>query len=170
MERVDNIEDTATLPSDPEMDLWENRWVDLQKELCQLEVVADYASASGDPHLLLDSSWKLQDWERLRSLCASPSLADPMERGDPTVKMTEILLAVNEGKLSEVENLHAQTAQLSLQRWQLLPTLAPGSQGHGSLLHFFHRLVELRESGQIMVETGKHSTRRTLPDLKNLLT
>jgi transformation/transcription domain-associated protein len=170
MERFDSLEETDNIATDPEMDLWENRWVDLQKELCQLQVVADYAAASGDPHLLLESSWKLQDWEQLRSLCASPSLAGPMERGDPTVKMTEILLAVNEGKLSEVENLHAQTAQLSLQRWQLLPALAPGSQAHCNLLHFFHRLVELRESGQIMVETGKHSSRRTLPDLKNLLT
>jgi transformation/transcription domain-associated protein len=83
--------------------------------------------------------------------------------------MSETLLAVADGKLSEVENLHAQTAQLCLHRWQLLPNVMSGSHAHGILLQFFHRLVELRESGQIMVETSNHSSGRTLPDLKNLL-
>jgi transformation/transcription domain-associated protein len=96
-------------------------------------------------------------------------LLPAIEDGDPNVKMGEILLAINEGKLADVETLHVQTAQLCLQKWQLLPALASGSIVHGSLLHSFHRLVELRESGQIMVETSNHSKRRTLPDLKNLL-
>ena len=85
------------------------------------------------------------------------------------MKMSETLLAVADGKLSDVENLHAQTAQLCLYKWQLLPELTSGSMAHASLLHFFHRLVEIRESGQIMVETSNHSNGKTLPDLKNLL-
>jgi transformation/transcription domain-associated protein len=84
--------------------------------------------------------------------------------------MCEALLAVADGKLSEVENLHAQTSHLCLYRWQLLPELSCASLAHpSSLLHFFHHLVEIRESGQIMVEKSNHSSGKTLPDLKDLL-
>lgn len=156
-------------PTNFEMDLWEERWVALQGEMCQLPVVYDYASSTSDPLLLLDCAWKTKDWKTVRSLCSSSALLPAIEAGDPNVKMNEILLAINEGKLSDVESLHVQTAQLCLQKWQLLPGVATGSTVHASLLHKFHRLVELRESGQIMVETSNHSKRRTLPDLKNLL-
>lgn len=155
--------------SDFEMDLWEERWVLLQKELCQFQVVSEFANASEIPSLQLECAWKSQDWAKVRSLCLSTALFAAVESGDAIVKMSETLLAVADGKLSDVENLHAQTAQLCLYRWQLLPRLSSGSLSHASLLHFFHRLVEIRESGQIMVETSNHSTGRTLPDLKNLL-
>lgn len=56
-------------------------------------------------------------------------------------------------QLSEVENLHAQTAQLCLYKWRLLPSVFSGCNAHTSLLHHFHRLIDLKESGQIMVET-----------------
>jgi len=156
-------------PSAFEMDMWEERWVMLQKELCQTEVVSEFANASGSPSLRLECAWKSQDWATVRTLCSSTELFAAVENGDPIVKMSETLLAVADGKLSDVENLHAQTAQLCLHRWQLLPNLSSGSMTHSSLLHFFHRLVEIRESGQIMTETSNHSTGRTLPDLKNLL-
>ena len=119
--------------------------------------------------LLLESAWKSQDWDRVRQLVASPPLVAAVESGDPAVKMSETLLAVADGKLGDAENSHAQAAQLCLYKWQQLPKLFRGSRPHASLLHCFHRLVEIRESGQIMVETSNHSTGRTLPDLKNLL-
>jgi len=170
---VDLVEATdqarAVDPTDFEMNLWEDRWVALQGEMSQLPVVYDYASSTGDSRLLLNCAWKTQDWSKVRQLCSSSALLPAMEDGDPNVKMGEILLAINEGKLGDVESLHVQTAQLCLQKWQLLPDVSTGSAVHASLLHTFHRLVELRESGQIMVETSNHSKRRTLPDLKNLL-
>ena len=165
----DEAEDMAIEPSKFEMDLWEERWIDLNKDLCQLEAVSEYANAAGSPHLQLECAWKTRDWDKVRSLCASSALLPDVEIGDPLVKMSETLLAVADGKLTEVGNLHAQTAQLCLYKWQLLPRLACGSLSHSYLLHFFHRLVEIRESGQIMVETSNHANGRTLPDLKNLL-
>ena len=156
-------------PSDFEMSLWEERWIDINKDLCQLEAVTEFASVAGTPRLQLECAWKKQDWSKVRSLCGSNALLPAIEAGDPVVKMSETLLAVADGKLTDVENLHAQTAQLCLYKWQLLPRLGCSSLSHSSLLHFFHRLVEIRESGQIMVETSNHSNGRTLPDLKNLL-
>jgi transformation/transcription domain-associated protein len=155
--------------SDFEMDTWEDRWIQLQNEMGQLKVVLDYASAKENYSMLLQAAWKNQDWDKVDTLKSSASLITLCERGDPALKMSEILLAITRGKLSEVENLHSQTAQLCLQQWQSLPNIASGSRSHSALLHFFHRLVEFRESGQIMVETTNHSNRRTLPDLQNLL-
>jgi FAT domain/Phosphatidylinositol 3- and 4-kinase len=156
-------------PTDFEMDLWEDRWILLQKELCQFQVVSEFASASDNPELQMECAWKAQDWSKVRNLSSSSGFFAAVEQGDPVLKMSETMLAVADGKLSEVENLHAQTAQLCLYKWQLLPQISSGSQSHSSLLHFFHRLVEIRESGQIMFETSNHSNGKTLPDLKNLL-
>jgi len=167
---AENPGNDSLLATDLEMDTWEDRWVHLQKEMCQLQVVSDYANAKENCLLQIETAWKSQDWEKVENLIKSESMIAMCERGDPALKMNEILLAIMRGKLTEVENLHAQTAQLCLQKWQLMPDVATGSNCHSSLLHFFHRLVEFRESGQIMVETMKHSNRRTLPDLQNLLT
>jgi hypothetical protein len=166
---VELVESGRVSPTDFEMDMLEERWVELNREQCQLAVVSEYANTSENSRLMLECAWKQRDWDRVRSLCSSSSLVAAVESGEPAVKMCETLLAVADGKLSEVENLHAQTAQLCLYKWQLLPDLSCASLAHASLLHFFHRLVEIRESGQIMVETSNHSNGKTLPDLKNLL-
>jgi transformation/transcription domain-associated protein len=166
---VELVESGEKSPSEFEMDLLEERWVELNREQCQLQVVSEYAQSCENPRLLLECAWKDQKWDKVRALASSSSLVAAVEAGDPAVKMSETLLAVADGKLSDVENLHAQTAQLCLYKWQLLPELSSGSLSHASLLHFFHRLVEIRESGQIMVETSNHSNGKTLPDLKNLL-
>lgn len=160
---------TEQEPTEYEMDVWEERWVEIHRELCQLSVVKEFANTSANHRLKLECAWKSQEWPKVRALCASTSLLSSVESGDALVKMSETLLSVADGKLADVENLHAQTAQLCLYKWQLLPSLASGSPSHSSLLHFFHRLVEIRESGQLMVETASHSSGRTLPDLKNLL-
>lgn len=167
VEFVESSHDLAL--SDFEEKLIEDMWVNLNRELCQTSVISEYANTANVPHLMLDSAWKQREWDQVRGLCSSPALVAAVESGDVSVKMCETLLAVADGKLSDVENLHAQTAQLCLYKWQLLPSLSHASLAHASLLHLFHRLVEIRESGQIMVETGNHSTGKTLPDLKNLL-
>mmetsp|Transcript_42172 Transcript_42172/g.63679 ORF Transcript_42172/g.63679 Transcript_42172/m.63679 type:complete len:1904 (+) Transcript_42172:2-5713(+) len=159
----------SSQPSEEELSLWESRWVELHRGLCQWSVISTYAEMTGSPKLSLESAWKARDWDKVRSLCSTPSIVATLEAGDPEVKMSEIFLAIADGKLNEVENLHAQTAQLCLYKWQLLPSVAARCNAHSSLLQCFHRLVELRESGQIMVETSTHSRGRTLPDLKNLL-
>ena len=167
-EKIDE-RSTSVAPTGFEMDLWETQWILLQRELCQVDVVATFADVTTNHKMMLECACQSQQWDKVKDLYESPAIIALTENGDPSVKMSEILVAISENKLSEVENLHAQTAQLALNHWQLLPSMALGSPAHSSLLHFFHRLVELRESGQIMVETKSHSNRRTLPDLKNLL-
>ncbi|GKZ01483.1 hypothetical protein MPSEU_001098900 [Mayamaea pseudoterrestris] len=159
----DNVVDV----SDFEVDFWQERWSELQRDLEQVDTVKEIAKGSNS-YLELEVSWKNNDWTRVRSLATNDMLAS-IEAGDPIVKIAETILCVAEGKLSDVENLHAQSAQLALHRWQLLPKLSGGSNCHMFLLHLFHRLVEIREAGQVMVESANHSSGKTLPDLKNLL-
>ena len=164
------VDGRKTEPTESDLSLWEDRWVDLNREMCQWQVLSNYAGPSGFAQLDMECQWKTRNWDKVRSLCSTdPSIISSLETGDPQIKMSEVFLAIVDGKLSEVENLHAQTAQLCLYKWQLLPTISTGGRSHNELLQSFHRLVELRESGQIMVETTRHSRNKTFPDLKNLL-
>mmetsp|Transcript_19582 Transcript_19582/g.41009 ORF Transcript_19582/g.41009 Transcript_19582/m.41009 type:complete len:1565 (+) Transcript_19582:380-5074(+) len=156
-------------PPEFELSVWEDRWVKGYKELSQWHLIDEFAASHGDPELMMECAWKVKNWDKVKSLCASPSVIASLVDGDPVTKMSEIFLAIHEGKLSEVENLHAQTAQLCLHKWQLLPSIGTDSNPHKVLLQQFQRLVELRESSQVMVETSSHSSGRTIPDLKNLL-
>lgn len=145
----------TTLPILSELDISfiEDRWVALHREMSQIAVLEDYAHDSDCSKLSMECAWKSKDWNKLRSLCSTPSVVASLESGDIEVKMSEIFLAIADGKLHEVENLHAQTAQLCLYKWQLLPPIHSGCCAHNELLHNFHRLVDIRESGQIMVDT-----------------
>ena len=94
---------------------------------------------------------------------STPTIIAGCEAGATTNKIHEIYLSIANGKLQEVERLCAQGVQLSLHNWVL-------SAGDDTRQHeHFQELVELRESGQIMVEVSSHTRNRTVPDLKNLL-
>ena len=155
--RFDSIQQggsvAATEPSETEVSFVEDRWILLHKEMCQLAVLEDFADSGDCSKLSMECAWKARDWKKLRTLCSTDSVVASLESGDIEVKMSEIFLAIADGKLNEVENLHAQTAQLCLYKWQLLPPVHSGCCAHNELLHNFHRLVDIRESGQIMVET-----------------
>ena len=168
IDRADGSE-AEFLPSESEMELWEARWVESHKEMGQWAVVDEFASSTGDTTLMLECAWKTNNWEKVKSLCELPSLVASLDGGDPLTKITEIYLAIHEGNLGEVENLHWQSAQLCLHQWNLMPAVGAGGNAHSSMFQQFQRLVELRESSQIAMETSSHSSRRTIPDLKLLL-
>jgi len=153
-----------------ELSVWEDRWVDLNKESCQWEILSHYTKSSNVPLLTVERAWKSRDWPLLRQACSMPSIVALIEEGDPVQYMNEIFLTIADGNLENVENLHAQTSQLCLYQWQLRPKICTAGSHHVSLFQMMHRLVETRESGQVMVEAATHSKIRTLPNLKNLLT
>jgi hypothetical protein len=161
---------TECMPSELDLKLWEQQWIEAHKELSQWDVINEVSSNFNNNSLMIECAWKSKNWEKVKSLCGSPSIVSAIELGDCNAKMTEIYLAIHGGKLTEVENLHAQAAQLSLHKMQLLPSVGPGSSAHKELFHQFERLVELRESSQIMLETFSHCSRRTIPDLNNMRT
>ena len=60
-------------------------------------------------------------------------------------------------------------AQLALHRWAALPPLRAGDNAHRSLLQLFHRLIEVHESGQIMVDVAGHARQRSYPNFKGIV-
>lgn len=86
-------------PTEEECCFWEDRWVALHRELCQWAVLTDFAEDSGCSKLMMDCAWKNRDWEKVRSLCSSPSIVAALETGDFEVKMSEIFLAIADGKV-----------------------------------------------------------------------
>ncbi|KAL9186273.1 hypothetical protein ACHAXT_005511 [Thalassiosira profunda] len=161
--------DAEFLPSESELELWEQRWIDGQKEMSQWSLVNDFATSTGDANLQLECAWKMSDWAEVRSLFEFPSVVASLEGGDALTKMTEVYLAIHDGRLKEVEGLLAQTAQLCLNQWQLSPSLGSGGKSHDSLLYQFQRVVELRETSQVLVSASSHAARRTIIDMKSLL-
>lgn len=151
-----------------ELDLWEERWAEMNRELCQLEVVDEFAKLSKSSILEIETASKYQDWARVKELCTSPALEASLESGHHIVKMHETQVSMMQKRTNDYHNPHAQCAQLCLYNWQLLPRLCQGSSPHAELLHTFHRLVEIRESGQVLEEVRSHPKGKNPPELRNL--
>jgi hypothetical protein len=151
-----------------EMNVWEDRWLQLQNEMGQVKVVAEFASSKEKHEILMRAAWKVQDWDKLEKLTCLPEILAFGDHLGLTLKTSNMILSISKGKPADVEGLYLETVQNCLHFWRSLPSVANGSYGHNSLLKYFHRLVEFRESGQIMVDTMNHSSKRTLPDLQNV--
>jgi hypothetical protein len=68
-------------------------------------------------------------------------LVASIETGGPAMKFCETLSAVADGKLGDVEILHAQASQLVLYPWQFLPRLSAGSVANAQMLHQFYQAL-----------------------------
>ncbi|KAG5177723.1 hypothetical protein JKP88DRAFT_189050 [Tribonema minus] len=166
----------------PELELWENRWVECARQLGQWPVLGDFAAQLQYPDLLLESAYKTHDWETMQQCIRRPTMAasnawqrSPMptvqgaqEQGSPAHKLYEIYFAiVNRAAVESKESLEKwgigiealckQCVTLSLNRWQLLPRLHTGSNVHKPLLHMFQQIVELRESAADTLAQGGHA-------------
>ncbi|CAM9684866.1 unnamed protein product, partial [Hapterophycus canaliculatus] len=82
----------------------------------------------------------------------SPTVAAATEGGSPFYKIYEIYLSIVDNKVQGMEKLCMSCVQLALHRWQLLPRVHTGCSAHKPLLHLFHQMVELRETGNIMAD------------------
>ena len=161
--------DEKFMPPEYECNIWSQRWIEAHKQLSQWPLIDELATTSQDTHLMMESALKMHNFDSVKSLYGSSSIIASIESADLQTKLAEVALAIHEGKLTEIENLHAQAAQICLYKWQLLPRVKGGSGSHKNLYQQFQRLVELKESSQIMTESTSHSSRRSLPDFKTVL-
>jgi transformation/transcription domain-associated protein len=159
---------TLSMPS-RELSLWEERWIELNRELCRWDVLKDFGNAKNLESLIMECSWKSRDWETLRRLCVNPSNVAYLELGEPLLKIYELYLSMAEEKVDLVESLYFQAGQLCLYKWQLLPNGASSCGAKKLLLQYFHRLVELLESSKMLHESQAYTKKGSLPDFKNQL-
>lgn len=148
-----------------ELRLWEERWVGCAKQLCQWQLMNDFAKSTQNQDLLLDCAWKRGDWNSAKQLLLSPSMQSAAELGCPQTCLQRLYIAILDGdKRTAVDSLVAQTSELALQQWQGLPRVL--SRAHIPLMHLFHKFVEVKESIQMMADIKHASQIHTLPNLK----
>lgn len=152
-----------------EVEVWETRWVEACKDLSQWAFVLDVANSQNIPDVAIECASVRCEWDKVKALRVYPSVVARLECGSLKVKLIDIMLSVIENKAHDVERLCAQSVQLALSQWQLLPPISCGSVAHKAQLHSFHRIIELRESAGLMHEVFKASREKTLPDLKGVL-
>jgi len=155
---------------DYELELWEERWIECSRELCQWSVLKDFAQKLEHPDLMLESGAKSHDWSLVLKTLKAPTTMAEQASGSPYHRLFDIYITLTEGRLDEVEKQCAQCVQIALHKWRILPSPLMPTVEHENILHLFHQLVELRESGQIMLEVRNHASKKTYPDLKNVLT
>lgn len=148
-----------------ELRLWEERWVGCAKQLCQWQLMNDFAKATQNQELLLDCAWKRGDWNSAKQLLSSPSMQSAADLGCPQTRLQRLYIAILDGeKRGAIDLLTAQTSELALHQWQGLPRVL--SRTHIPLMHLFHKFVEVKESVQIMTDIKQASQTHTLPNLK----
>ncbi len=143
--------------SSVELELWETRWVECARQLAQWPLLCDFSRSVKQHELTMECAWKGHDWGLVRELLRSPSLIAALELGSPRHKLYEIYMSIVDGKFGDVEHHCNQCIQLALHRWSQLPPLATADGAHNGLLRLFHQLVEVHESGQIMLEVSQHT-------------
>ncbi|KAE8910303.1 hypothetical protein PF005_g1396 [Phytophthora fragariae] len=149
-----------------ELRLWEERWVGCAKQLCQWQLMNDFAKSTQNQELLLDCAWKRGDWASAKQLLLSPSMQSSAELGCPQTRLQRLYISILDAdKRSAIDTLAAQTSELALHQWQGLPRIL--SRAHLPLMHLFHKFVEVKESIQMMEDIKSASAQHAaLPNLK----
>lgn len=148
-----------------ELRLWEERWVGCAKQLCQWQLMSDFAKSTQNQDLVLDCAWKRGDWNSAKQLLSSPSMQSAADLGCPQTRLQRLYIAILDGeKRATIDNLTAQTSELALHQWQGLPRVL--SRTHVPLMHLFHKFVEVKESIQMMTDIKQASQMHALPNLK----
>ncbi|KAI9995811.1 hypothetical protein PInf_012879 [Phytophthora infestans] len=149
-----------------ELRLWEERWVGCAKQLCQWQLMNDFAKSTQNQELLLDCAWKRGDWASAKQLLLAPSMQSSAELGCPQTRLQRLYISILDAdKRGAIDTLASQTAELALHQWQGLPRIL--SRAHLPLMHLFHKFVEVKESIQMMEDIKSASAQHaSLPNLK----
>ncbi|XP_077979126.1 transformation/transcription domain-associated protein-like [Glandiceps talaboti] len=135
----------------PEYKLWEDHWIKCSKELSQWDLLMDYGNAKGhtNPHLVLESAWRVPNWSVMKEALAQVELSCPRELAWK-VNMYRGYLAIchpDEHHLNLIERLVEMSSSQAIKEWRRLPIVV--SHIHTPLLQAAQRIIELQEAAQI---------------------
>ena len=151
-----------------EVGVWEERWVQSARQLCQWPVLRSYAQSAGDHLLHAEARSKLGDWENLNELLKAPSVALEMQR-TAGAKLHEVEVAMNlRHQTRETLALCEQASVLLLRQWASLPR-HHSTMAHEHLLATAQRVMEAKEAGLVDNTIRSLAQSRRMPDLKGLL-
>ena len=165
--------------SKAEFDLWEDQYITCAKRLSQWDQLTEFARSVSHSELLSRSAmhvellheclWRVPDWGGMKELLNKRGLLDAQS---PQLKLYSMYVALQDNKLTEVEQLSGQAVQLVLKHWVSLPDT--GIHTFMPLLEIFQQFVELQESAKILDELNNSTRNTTLTEqsickIKNIL-
>ncbi|XP_060086157.1 transformation/transcription domain-associated protein-like [Ylistrum balloti] len=135
----------------PEYRLWEERWIRCSKELNQWDLLKEYAGAKGNtnPHLVLESAWRVPNWALMKDALAQVELSCPKEMAWK-VNLYRGYIAIcqpDDHHLNTIERLVEVSSNLAIKEWRRLPSIV--SHIHVPLLQAAQQIMELQEAAQI---------------------
>jgi phosphatidylinositol kinase/protein kinase (PI-3 family) len=129
-----------------EVCLWEERWVECARELCQWEVLTEFSRSCVQTELLHECLWRVPEWSALKELL----LKHPVEEG-PRLKLYQSYVQLQENKLELADNFIQQGMQRALEKYCSFPA-GSSSYATAPVLVQFQQFVELQESSRILAE------------------
>jgi hypothetical protein len=175
--------ETSTSGFSFEADVWCDEWLACARDMSQWALLVDLLKQPSarspvstilqTPGLLLEAAWKIYKWNDVRQELSAGSQhsghnGHALKVTGPKTKLLETRLAIVDGRYSDVEQLCSECIQLALNSWCNLPRPRLGLATHDPLLHLFHELIEVHESGQLLNEAIQHSRALTYPDLRTV--
>lgn len=133
-------------PGKAEVCLWEERWIDCARKLCQWEVLTEFARVVVNTELLHECLWRIPDWSALKELL----IKNPVEEG-PQLKLYQAYMQLQENKLDVADSYIQAGYERSLKRYCALPE-SWDLDAYGPIFVQFQQLVELQESRRILSE------------------
>jgi len=148
-----------------EMCLWEMQWINAARHLGQWDALSEFSRSVDHLDMQLDCVWRVPDWNALNDLLHRSHVEET-----PRLKMLNAFLCLHEAKVQDAEAACAAGAKLALDAWWSLPDL--GASPQTPLLHQFQQLVELQESGRLLMDLGRGQQQRgahSFSDMKEIL-
>jgi len=142
-----------------EIQQWENRWVECSKELSQWTAIANYARNLRLVDLAIDSAIIRCDWEMLKEIRESPALYSQVERGVTITKskLVDVVLSMVDMRQQDIDRHCLTAVHTALSQWDSRVLSFRGSAFHKTMLHVYHRIIELREGSSMIIEASKMS-------------
>lgn len=155
--------------------MWEEAWLESAKRLGQWSLLMDYGRSKFDLDLLIQCSWKVDDWrsmqDAIKGSSSSPhsntSVAGSMMSG-----LYNIMCAIvgDGSKLDSVKSTVSESLSSGLRAWAGLPYGSQLSNGHLSMVRVFQRVVEAQESFHLVREVTSAKRRaNAITEIKNKL-
>ncbi|XP_074658755.1 transformation/transcription domain-associated protein-like [Tubulanus polymorphus] len=134
-----------------EYKLWEDHWARTCKELNQWDLLLEYSNTKGitNPHLVLESAWRVPKWSLMKEALAQVEQSCPKELAWK-VNLYRGYIAIchpDETHLNMIERLVEVSSNLAIKEWRRLPSVV--SHIHIPLLQAAQQIMELQEASQI---------------------
>jgi len=156
----------ATAANKGEQSLWVEQWLVCAQQLNQWDSVIEYARDAEQMDTLTDCLWKLPDWSSLKTILGPKA---PVEE-TADLLMIKARMALQEGNVTEAQELMHKCTFRMLRRWWQLPDV--GIWPALPLLEGLQPLVELHESSRVLMELSVLQQQRTdhlYSDLKDIM-